>query len=118
VIDLGFVYFASWDYFTSTYAPSLPHVGTCAGEPFAAIAGDAILSSYLVLFISFYIATYKKMSNRRSSAKTAKIAQQAERKMEKAEMPTMNDAAEKASQAVSAVNTGMHNISQNNNVFS
>ena len=118
VIDLGFVYFASWDYFTSTYAPSLPHVGTCAGEPFAAIAGDVILSSYLVLFISFYITTYKKMSNRRSSAKTAKIAQQAERKMEKAEVPTMNDAAEKASQAVSAVNTGMHNISQNNNVFS
>jgi len=118
VIDLGFVYFASWDYFTSTYAPSLPHVGTCAGEPFAAIAGDVILSSYLVLFISFYIATYKKMSNRRSLAKTAKIAQQAERKMEKAEVPTMNDAAEKASQAVSAVNTSMHNISQNNNIFS
>ncbi|KAH8687404.1 ELO family [Tricladium varicosporioides] len=62
VIDLGFVYFASWDYFTSTYWPSLPHVGTCAGEPFAAVAGDVILSSYLVLFISFYISTYKKMS--------------------------------------------------------
>ncbi|PSS06681.1 hypothetical protein M430DRAFT_54491 [Amorphotheca resinae ATCC 22711] len=64
VLDLGFVYFASWDYFTSTYAPHLPHVGTCAGEPFAAIAGDVILSSYLVLFISFYIATYKNMGKK------------------------------------------------------
>jgi fatty acid elongase 3 len=115
IIDLGFVYFASWDYFTSTYAPSLPHVGTCAGEPFAAVAGDVILSSYLVLFISFYIATYKKMSNRRSSAK---IAQQAERKMEKTEVPTINEAAEKAVRAVSAVNAGMHNISRNNTIFS
>ncbi|KAG9243481.1 GNS1/SUR4 family-domain-containing protein [Calycina marina] len=72
VVDLGFVYFASWDYFTSTYAPQLPHVGTCAGEPLAAIAGDVILSSYLVLFISFYIATYKQMSQRRSASKTAR----------------------------------------------
>jgi hypothetical protein len=66
------VYFASWDYFISTYAPHLPHVGTCAGEPYAAVAGDVILSSYLVLFISFYIATYKKGKNI-EAAKKAKI---------------------------------------------
>jgi len=114
VIDLGFVYFASWDYFTSTYAPSLPHVGTCAGEPFAAVAGDMILSSYLVLFISFYIATYN-MSNRRS---TGKVAQQAERKMEKTEVPTIKETAEKATEAVKAANAGMHNISQNGTLFS
>lgn len=35
-------------------------MGKCAGEEFAAFAGMAIISSYLVLFISFYIATYKK----------------------------------------------------------
>ncbi|KAG4434889.1 hypothetical protein IFR05_009619 [Cadophora sp. M221] len=114
VIDLGFVYFASWDYFTSTYAPSLPHVGTCAGEPFAAVAGDVILSSYLVLFISFYIATYKKMSNKRSAAK---IAQKAEVKMEKAELPTIKETAEKATQAVKTANSGMHNISPSGPFF-
>lgn len=109
---LGFVYFASWDYFTSTYAPQLPHIGTCAGEPFAAIAGDVILSSYLVLFISFYIATYKKMSNRRN---TAKIAQKAELRIEKAEVPTMKGTAEKATQAVKA--SGRHNISPSGPMF-
>ncbi|KIN02646.1 hypothetical protein OIDMADRAFT_95312, partial [Oidiodendron maius Zn] len=67
VLDLGFVYFASWDYFTSTYAQHLPHIGTCAGDPYAAVAGDVILSSYLVLFISFYIATYQKIEKGRDS---------------------------------------------------
>ncbi|KAL2889323.1 elongation of fatty acids protein 3 [Ceratocystis lukuohia] len=60
IIDLGFVYFASYTYFTSTYFPSMPNAGKCAGEEFAAFAGMIILSSYLVLFISFYFATYKK----------------------------------------------------------
>lgn len=56
----GFVYFASYTYFTSTYFPWMPNAGECAGEEFAAFAGIGILSSYLVLFISFYLATYKK----------------------------------------------------------
>lgn len=60
IIDLGFVYFASYTYFTSTYWPEIPNAGQCAGEEFAAFAGCGILSSYLLLFISFYIATYKK----------------------------------------------------------
>ena len=60
VIDLGFVYFASYTYFTSTYFPWMPNAGRCAGEEFAAIAGCVILSSYLLLFISFYLVTYKK----------------------------------------------------------
>jgi fatty acid elongase 3 len=38
----------------------MPSHGTCAGEEFAAISGICILSSYLVLFIFFYLATYKK----------------------------------------------------------
>tara|TARA_R110002033_G_scaffold133278_1_gene173343 strand:- start:28 stop:456 length:429 start_codon:yes stop_codon:yes gene_type:complete len=113
-VTVGFVYFASWDYFTSTYAPTLPHVGTCAGEPFAAVAGDVILSSYLVLFISFYISTYKKMSNKRSAAK---LAQKAEVRMEKAEVPTIKETAEKATQAVKAANSGMHNISPSGPFF-
>ncbi|KAE9983950.1 hypothetical protein BLS_003355 [Venturia inaequalis] len=72
VVDLGFVYFASWTYFTSTYFPSLPNLGRCAGEEFAAIAGICILSSYLLLFISFYAATYKKpLPKGRARAKSA-----------------------------------------------
>jgi fatty acid elongase 3 len=38
----------------------MPNHGTCAGEEFAAIAGICILSSYLLLFISFYAATYRR----------------------------------------------------------
>ena len=64
VIDLGFVYFAAYTYFTSTYWPHLPNAGNCAGEEFAAFSGCGILSSYLVLFISFYFATYKKGGKR------------------------------------------------------
>lgn len=64
VIDIGFVYFACYTYFVSTYFPHLPNMGRCAGEEFAAFAGVGILSSYLLLFISFYLATYKKTSDR------------------------------------------------------
>jgi len=76
VLDLGFVYFASYTYFTSTYWPHLPNAGHCAGEEFAAIAGICILSSYLLLFISFYLATYKKPAasvKRRGRATSALI---------------------------------------------
>ncbi|OQE23912.1 hypothetical protein PENSTE_c008G08932 [Penicillium steckii] len=60
VIDLGFIYFASYTYFSSAYFPWAPNMGQCAGEEFAAFAGIGIITSYLLLFISFYIATYKK----------------------------------------------------------
>jgi hypothetical protein len=78
VIDLGFVYFASYTYFTSTYFPWMPNAGECAGEEFAAFAGMGILSSYLLLFISFYFATYRKQTvsgrPRRNTGKEALIA--------------------------------------------
>jgi len=61
---IGFVYFASYTYFTSTYWPHIPNMGRCAGEEFAAFAGCGILSSYLVLFISFYFTTYRKGGKR------------------------------------------------------
>ena len=83
------VYFASWDYFASTHYPSLPHVGTCAGAPYAAVAGCVILSSYLVLFIGFYFSTYKK------SDRTAK---KAVRRAEKTEIPTVPETTEKATE--------------------
>jgi fatty acid elongase 3 len=73
----GFVYFASWTYFTSTYWPWLPNAGRCAGEEFAAFSGIAILSSYLFLFISFYFATYKKDGKRPSGRKAVRRMSQA-----------------------------------------
>lgn len=80
VIDLFFVYFATYtyllpflqpsnihSYFTSNYFPWLPNNGTCAGEEFAAIFGCALLSSYLFLFIGFYAATYQKKGRVRAN---------------------------------------------------
>ncbi|KAK1963076.1 GNS1/SUR4 family protein [Colletotrichum sublineola] len=73
VLDLGFVYFGFYDVFADTYFRDiLPHVGRCGGEFFAAVTGGAILTSYLVLFIMFYISTYKKASER--AAKKPKLA--------------------------------------------
>ncbi|KAK6436124.1 Fatty acyl-CoA elongase/Polyunsaturated fatty acid specific elongation enzyme [Oleoguttula sp. CCFEE 5521] len=80
VIDLGFVYFASYTYFTSSYFPWLPTAGKCAGEEFAAFAGMGILSSYLVLFIGFYVSTYKKpVKKGRGRATSALIEMKDER---------------------------------------
>ena len=73
----GFVYFASYTYFSSTYFPWAPNMGKCAGEEFAAFSGMAVISSYLFLFISFYIATYNKAAKtgrpRRNTGKQAVI---------------------------------------------
>lgn len=73
----GFVYFASYTYFTSTYWPWMPNAGKCAGEEFAAFAGIGTLSSYLVLFISFYAATYKKDGKKGSGRKSLRRMSQA-----------------------------------------
>ncbi|CAE6413613.1 unnamed protein product [Rhizoctonia solani] len=67
VIDLFAVYFASlhvpsigYSYFSATYWSFLPNMGTCSGTEGAALFGCALLTSYLFLFIDFYIRTYKK----------------------------------------------------------
>lgn len=92
VIDLGFVYFASYTYFSSTYFPDLPTAGQCAGEEFAAFAGMGILSSYLLLFISFYFATYKKENakggrGRKKGRRLSKAATKAAIDMSRMEVP-------------------------------
>jgi fatty acid elongase 3 len=80
----GFVYFASYTYFTSTYFPWMPNHGRCAGEEFAAFAGMGIISSYLVLFISFYFATYRKEGKAPSGRKAV-------RRMSQAPLPDPHD---------------------------
>ncbi|KAF9876720.1 fatty acid elongase [Colletotrichum karsti] len=70
VLDLGFVYFVCYDYWADKFHPWLPHLGRCEGELMAAVSGCVILSSYLVLFVMFYIATYKKASSKRAAQKT------------------------------------------------
>ncbi|KAH7911209.1 GNS1/SUR4 membrane protein [Hygrophoropsis aurantiaca] len=60
VIDLFVVYFGTYQHYAATYFPHLPHIANCAGTETAALFGCGLLSSYLVLFINFYIQTYKK----------------------------------------------------------
>ncbi|KAL9033134.1 MAG: hypothetical protein Q9214_007653 [Letrouitia sp. 1 TL-2023] len=93
VIDLGFVYFASYTYFSSTYFPHLPTAGRCAGEEFAAFAGIGILSSYLLLFISFYFATYKRQAGAKGRKRSmSEMGKKAAIDMSKLEVPMVDKA--------------------------
>lgn len=49
-------------------------MGTCAGEEFAAISGCVIITSYLFLFIGFYIRVYAKNASKKSAAAASKAA--------------------------------------------
>ena len=54
-------FYLAYSYFVATYAlGKFPALGTCAGTEGAAIFGCGLLTSYLGLFIDFYIRTYKK----------------------------------------------------------
>lgn len=97
-LNAGFVYYASWTYFTNTYWPWLPNSGACSGEEFAAIAGICILSSYLVLFISFYAATYRKPASLQKEVKTRGRARSALKEMASENVPTVQEATRRLSQ--------------------
>lgn len=106
----GFIYWACYNYYVSTYQPQLPHYGTC-GDPkqeLAAFTGCAILTSYLVLFILFYLSTYK-VSPHRFHACFMKVlmssdqkpsAKKALRRASKAEVPSIETTSVLAADAV------------------
>ncbi|KAI0801250.1 GNS1/SUR4 membrane protein [Fomes fomentarius] len=68
VIDLFVVYFATYSYYAANYFPSLPVLGSCAGTETSAVFGCALLTSYLFLFIQFYIRTYEKQVGKKPVA--------------------------------------------------
>jgi len=65
VIDLFAVYFGTYSHFVHAYYKDiLPVMGNCAGTETAALFGCGLLTSYLGLFINFYIQTYKAPAKR------------------------------------------------------
>eukprot|EP01117_Protostelium_nocturnum_P002035 TRINITY_DN12689_c0_g2_i1.p1 TRINITY_DN12689_c0_g2~~TRINITY_DN12689_c0_g2_i1.p1 ORF type:complete len:283 (-),score=51.18 TRINITY_DN12689_c0_g2_i1:77-925(-) len=65
VIDLAVIYFVVYNRYTHIHFPHLPHVGRCDGGDGAALFGASLLTSYLFLFINFYIQTYKTQTRTR-----------------------------------------------------
>lgn len=56
----------AYTYFAATYYSHIfPTPGTCAGEEQAAIFGCSLLTSYLFLFINFYVRTYRKSDGKK-----------------------------------------------------
>ncbi|KAG2355730.1 GNS1/SUR4 membrane protein [Suillus spraguei] len=60
IIDLLLFYFTAYQHYVHKYFPGLPHFGDCPGNESAAIFGGAVLTSYLLLFVKFYMRTYYK----------------------------------------------------------
>ena len=71
----------------------MSNLGTCAGEEFAAISGICILSSYLVHFIAFYVATYKKPVKKERGRATSALVEMKDEKV-----PTIQEARRRLSQ--------------------
>lgn len=66
VLDIAFIYFAVYQKAVHLYFKSLPHCGDCVGSTTATFSGCAIISSYLFLFVAFYIEVYKNKGTKKS----------------------------------------------------
>ncbi|SCU96946.1 LADA_0H03620g1_1 [Lachancea dasiensis] len=66
VLDIGFIYFAVYQKVAHLYLPELPHCGDCVGSTTATFSGCAIISSYLFLFVAFYIEVYRRRGTKKS----------------------------------------------------
>lgn len=64
LIDLGFIYFAVYIKVMSGIDTKYTAGLTCSGTKIATISGCSIISSYLFLFIAFYIEVYRKSSKK------------------------------------------------------
>ena len=91
----------------------MPSPGKCAGEEFAAIAGMSILSSYLLLFISFYLATYRKTGQK--GRKRSNTAKKAAIDMSKLEVPTVDDMSDSIGHGTAAVKSNGYAVASGRN---
>lgn len=66
ILDIAFIYFAVYQKAAHLFYPSLPHCGDCVGSATAIFSGCCIISSYLFLFIAFYIEVYKLKGTKKS----------------------------------------------------
>ncbi|PFH54475.1 hypothetical protein AMATHDRAFT_52076 [Amanita thiersii Skay4041] len=68
IIDIFAVYFGTYQHYAYAYYQGiLPSVGNCSGSETAALFGCGLLTSYLGLFINFYIQTYKAPAAKRGN---------------------------------------------------
>ncbi|KIK38654.1 hypothetical protein CY34DRAFT_809141 [Suillus luteus UH-Slu-Lm8-n1] len=71
IIDLFIFYFCLYQHYVHKYFPALPHFGDCSGSEPAALFGCALLTSYLLLFVDFYMRTYHKIPSSKTKANGA-----------------------------------------------